>query len=135
LSLSWYCVRRAAAAARAAIALALAGLEMPAPADVMTPLTDGIEWYLSATQLCRLMEEVAPLDMLGINPGVAQRGDWAKIAFKSGSEVGVVSLTSRLTDKAGNSYCVALMVNDHAPLDESRITTIYKALIDQFADK
>jgi beta-lactamase class A len=123
------------ATARAAIAQELDGLPMPAPADVMTPLTDTVEWYLSGTALCRLIEDVSGLDMLGINPGVARREDWAKIAFKSGSEVGVVSLTSRLVDKAGNSYCVTLTVNDHAALDENRITTIYAALVQQFVDR
>jgi beta-lactamase class A len=121
------------AKARAAIAGELDGLPMPKPGDVTTPLTDQVEWYLSSTDLCRLVGEVADLDMVGINPGVARRDSWAKIAFKGGSEVGVVSLTSQLTSAAGDNFCVTLTVNDHAPLDEDRLTTIYAALVNLLA--
>lgn len=117
------------AAARRAIAAELDGLPMPKPGDVATPLTDQVEWYLSSSDLCRLIGEVADLDMVGINPGVARRDDWQRIAFKSGSEVGVVSLTSQLTSRTGDRFCVTLTVNDHAPLDEDRVTTIYAALV------
>jgi beta-lactamase class A len=112
----------------------LASAPLPAPADVMAPLTDKLEWYLSPTDLCRLMAEVAGLDVMSINPGVARRDDWDHVGFKSGSEVGVASLTSALADHDGNRYCVTVTVNDHKALDENRITSVYTALVAQLAN-
>lgn len=115
---------------RAAIAQ-MAGMPLPDPADVMAPLDDGIEWYAPLTRLCALAGDVARLDVFAINPGVARRTDWSNIAFKGGSEVGVASLVSALTDMAGNRYCVAVTWNDHQALDETRFTALYGALLDQ----
>lgn len=109
----------------------MAALPLPDAADVGAPLDPGIEWYLPPSRLCGLLAEVEALDVFTINTGVARRQDWARIAFKGGSEVGVASLTSALTDKAGHRYCVTLTQNDNQALDEQRITALYGALIDK----
>jgi hypothetical protein len=109
----------------------MAALPLPDAADVGAPLDAGIEWYLPPSRLCSLVAEVAGLDVFTINTGVARKQDWAHIAFKGGSEVGVASLTSALTDKAGHRYCVTLTQNDNQALDEQRITALYGALIDK----
>ena len=114
---------------RRQIAGGLADQPLPAPADVMAPLTDKLEWYLSSNDLCRLIGAVGDLDVAQINPGVARRADWRRIAFKSGSEVGVASLTSLLTAEDGTRFCVSLTVNDHKALDEARVTALYSALV------
>jgi hypothetical protein len=120
-------------AGRQEIAAELANQPLPSPTDVVGPLTDELEWYVSPSALCRLMDDVGDLDVAAINPGVAQRQDWRRIAFKSGSEVGVASLTSRLTAEDGTRYCATVTVNDHKPLDETRVTALYSALVAQLA--
>ncbi|MDR3474189.1 MAG: serine hydrolase [Devosia sp.] len=107
----------------------MAALPLPDAADVGAPLDPGIEWYLPASRLCSLIGEVAGLDVFEINAGVARKQDWAHIAFKGGSEVGVASLTSALVDKAGHRYCVTLTENDRQALDEQRVTALYGALL------
>jgi hypothetical protein len=49
----------------------------------------------------------ALLDVMQINPGVASKTDWASVAFKGASEIGVLSLTTALTGKDGYSCCVS----------------------------
>jgi len=110
-------------------------LPLPNAADVAAPLDAGIEWYAPPARLCSLIAEVAGLDVFEINPGVARKADWSRIAFKGGSEVGVASLNTDLTDKAGHHYCVSLTQNDSQVLDEARFTALYTALIDKLAGK
>ena len=118
---------------RQTIAQEMSKMPLPDAGDVGAPLDPGIEWYLSSTKLCSLIEEVAGLDVFQINPGVASKADWAQIAFKGGSEVGVASLTSALTDKSGAHYCVSVIANDSQPLAERTITSLYSTLIAKLA--
>ena len=109
----------------------MAAMPLPSPDTVGAPLDDGIEWYLSASTLCRLIDRVAGLDVFTINRGVVDPAAWTGIAFKGGSEVGVASLTSALTAPDGTHYCVSMTANAHKPLDEQRFTSLYGALIAQ----
>ena len=111
----------------------MAALPLPDAADIGAPLDPGIDWYLPASRLCSLVHEVAGLDVFSINPGVASKANWARIAFKGGSEVGVASLTSALTSKAGDEYCVSVIWNDSKLLDEERFTSLYGSLIAKLA--
>lgn len=71
----------------------------PLPAAVTEPFLYGLEWHIPLTKLCAMMDEVGALDVMHINPGVAQPGDWDKVAFKGGSEIGVLNLTTRAIAK------------------------------------
>jgi beta-lactamase class A len=124
----------AAAAGRRKASADMAAMPLPDPGDADGPLDPGIEWYLSSTRLCQLIGQVADLDVFSINTGVARKADWPQIAFKGGSEVGVASLTTQLTDKAGNSFCVSLTVNDSKPLNEAQVTSLYSSLIDKLEE-
>lgn len=120
-------------ATKQAIARQLSAMPLPDGGDVGAPLDPGIEWYLPATTLCSLIGEVAGLDVFRINPGVASKSDWDRIAFKGGSEVGVASLTTEVTDRSGARYCVAAIANDNQPLAEGRLTSLYSTLIAKLA--
>jgi beta-lactamase class A len=108
---------------------------MPLP-DVSaagTPHSDGLEWYLSATKLCELIGAVGDLELTQINPGAAQHSDWAKVSFKGGSEVGVLSAASLLTAKDGTVYCVAGVWNGPVALDQSTVIGAYGAVLHKLA--
>ena len=115
--------------------LDMASLPLPDAADVGAPLNPGIEWYVPASKLCSLIETVKDLDVFSINPGVASRADWTQIAFKGGSEAGVASLTTALTNTAGEHFCVSVIWNDSQALDEERFTSLYGSLIGKLAGK
>jgi beta-lactamase class A len=120
--------RAADEAGKAEIVDQLAGLDMPPP-EKIGHHDEGIEWYLTAEKLCALVTEVADLDLFIINPGVADPQKWAGIAFKGGSEAGVLNLTTHLRAENGDIYCVAYTLNDAEALPEDAVTTAYSALI------
>jgi beta-lactamase class A len=94
------------------------------------PLALDVEWFFSTRELCQLMENVAPLPLIQINPGVANPQDWRAIAYKGGSEPGVLNFTTSLEDGNGQTYCIsATWNNKQAVLDETRFQTIYSAAI------
>ena len=69
-----------------------------------------IEWFYNAEELCELMEEVADLPLMSINPGIANPKGWERVAYKGGSEPGVMNLTTWLKGKNGKKYCVVNQV-------------------------
>ncbi len=94
------------------------------------PVALDVEWFFTARELCAMIGRVAELPLMGIEPGAANRRDWARVAFKGGSEPGVLNLTTFL--QAGNQkiYCVAVTWNNDANLDERRLGSLYAGLID-----
>ncbi|MDZ8054715.1 MAG: serine hydrolase [Aulosira sp. ZfuVER01] len=93
------------------------------------PVALDIEWFFTAQELCYLMAQVADLPLMSINPGVANAEDWERVAFKGGSEAGVLNLTTWLKAKNGKQYCVAATWNHDAPLEESRFMNLYASAI------
>jgi beta-lactamase class A len=93
------------------------------------PVALDIEWFFTAQELCSLMVQVADLPLMSINPGVANAEDWERVAFKGGSEAGVLNLTTWLKAKNGKQYCVAATWNHDAPLEESRFFNLYASAI------
>ncbi|NET60756.1 MAG: serine hydrolase [Symploca sp. SIO2E6] len=84
-----------------------------------------VEWFFTTRELCQLMATVADLPLMSVNPGVARPNDWSRVAFKGGSEPGVLNLTTFLEAKDGKTYCVAATWNDTVALDETKFTAIY----------
>lgn len=89
-----------------------------------------IEWFFSAETLCELMTRVAHLPLMSVTPGVADPSHWASVAFKGGSEPGVVNLTTRLEAGDGTSYCVSATWNQASAVDEDRFQSLYAGLLE-----
>jgi hypothetical protein len=84
---------------------------------------DEIEWFASASELCRLMAALdvrtelpglEPLaDVLSRNPGLPiDPIAFPYIAFKGGSEPGVLNLTWLVHAQSGARYFVSTRLND-----------------------
>ena len=116
-----------------AVLAELETLPLPDIAKVATPHDQGIEWYISPTKLCELIGAVAGLDVVQINPGVANRSEWATVAFKGGSEIGVLSLVTALTAKDGARYCVSAVWNAPQAIDEGKATGAYGSVVSKLA--
>jgi len=93
------------------------------------PVSPRIEWFFSARQLCTLIGRVQTLPQMSVNPGVADPSDWARVAYKGGSEPGVINLTTLVTAHNGTSYCVSATWNNSALLDEGRFESLYSSLL------
>lgn len=93
------------------------------------PVALDVEWFFSARELAALLDEVAELPIMGINPGPAWRADWAAVAFKGGSEPGVLNLSARLLRADGRRFTVIATWNDERLLDEVRFLGLYSGLL------
>ncbi|MCD0503369.1 serine hydrolase [Bordetella petrii] len=118
-------------AGKQAVLERLAGLQLPAAAELSPRPTIAVEWFLSVRELCGLIDGLAGQPALHINTGLARRANWARTAFKGGSEPGVLSLVSWVQDQAGTRYCVAATWNDQAPLDEPALMGRYRSVLEQ----
>lgn len=123
--------RQADEAGRRAMLGELAGLPLP-PAEAFgaEPRALDVEWFFSGRELCELMEEVRDLPLMAINPGLARPDEWASVAFKGGSEPGVLNLTTALVARDGRRLCVAATWNADQALDETRFYALYSGLLD-----
>ena len=99
---------------------------MPPVNRVGGPWLSEAEWLISSRDLCRLIGKVRDLDLMQINPGLADRANWDEIAYKGGSETGVLNMTSLVTDAEGQRFCLTATWNDAAALDEPRFYDAYK---------
>ncbi len=89
----------------------------------------GLEWYVGLDRLCGLLTETADLPPYRINSGPASDKDWRQIAYKGGSEIGVLNMTSVVEDAQGNKICAAVTINNDIALDEQAAFSTYRALL------
>jgi len=125
--------REGTAAQRRQLLADIAQTPLPAVTDIPDqPTTLDVEWVFTPRELCALMGQVSALPLMQVNPGggLVNPDDWAQVAFKGGSEAGVLNLTTELVSKDGKRYCVsATWNNPDAPLDEGRFFTLYSGLM------
>lgn len=123
--------RRDSSQARRALLARLDAQPLPAVADLDTdPSLLDIEWYFSPRELCALMARVQDLPLMTINPGFP-RDPWRRVAYKGGSDWGVLNFTSYVTAKSGHSYCVtATWNNPQAQIDEGSAGLAFGSLLD-----
>jgi hypothetical protein len=114
---------------KAEIAREIAGRPMPALNPNLSLHDEGVEWYVSARRLCELIAEVADLDVMTINPGIATPGDWARVAYKGGSETGVLNFTTHLVGRDGSQTCVVMTINDDSAISATTPTSIYASIL------
>ncbi len=97
------------------------------------PVATDIEWFFTPVELCTLIDGVRTLGAMQINPGVAIKKDWQQIAYKGGSEPGVVNMTTAVIAKNGRRYCVSATWNNDASLEDNRFFTLYGAVLNSLA--
>lgn len=119
--------RAAAADQRRRLLARIAQEKLPSPHELDSAATD-IEWFLSAVELCNLLDETAALPALSINPGLARKSDWRAVAFKGGSEPGVINFSTRLTAQDGTAHCAVATWNQPG-LSEEKLTELYRAIL------
>jgi beta-lactamase class A len=108
-------------------------LPLPDGAKVGTPHDAAVEYDLSASKLCALIEAVGDLDVTQINPGVASKPDWTTLSFKGGSEIGVLSFVTLAVRADGARYCVSAIWNGDKAIDESAAAAAYAGVLGKLA--
>lgn len=126
--------RAADEAGRRALLKEIDALPLPGADEFSgAPAVPDVEWFFTANELCALITRVADAPPMHINPGLARQEEWRQVAFKGGSEGGVLNLTSALTGRNGKHYCVAATWNNTAALSESDLFTPYAAVLSTLA--
>lgn len=87
------------------------------------------EWLASPRKLCSLLKKTRHLPVFKANPGLANPENWLEVAYKGGSEPGVLSLSSYLRSKSGERYCVSLIWNKKEALDERTLFQNYQKIL------
>lgn len=125
--------REGSTAQRRELLPALAAAPLPPVVEFTDqPLALDVEWFFSPRELCTLMAQVSELPLMGVNPGggLVDLNAWSQVAFKGGSEPGVLNFTTALTAPSGQRYCIsATWNNPEAALDTDRFVTLYSGLI------
>jgi len=93
-----------------------------------SPTSLDVEWHFSTRELCVLMAKVQDLALMSVNPGVATASEWDRVAYKGGSEPGVLNTTTWLVS-GQKSFCVSATWNDDGALDEGSFFANYGALL------
>ncbi|WP_180335840.1 serine hydrolase [Pleomorphomonas diazotrophica] len=118
---------------RATILTQLAERDLPSVTAASTPYTPGLEWMIPVRRLCSLAVELADTDIFAINPGPVRPAPWQRIAFKGGSETGVLNLTAALIGKDGRKHCLSVTLNRNAEIDETVAAGLFARAAAQLA--
>lgn len=94
------------------------------------PVAPDVEWFYTPRELCTLIDGVSDLSAMRINPGLAIRKDWTWVAFKGGSEPGVLNLTTELERADGRRSCVSATWNSATNLEGVRLIARYTGLLE-----
>lgn len=124
---------KGSAGERAAIVAQLAGRDLPEIHAASTPYQPDVEWMIPARQLCHLALELSDADVFAINPGPIRTGAWKRIAFKGGSELGVLNLTAALIGEDGRRHCLSVTLNGDKEIDETAAAGLFARAASQLA--
>lgn len=115
-------------ARRRAVLARVAGLPVPRSDGLEPGATSEVEWFLTAEELCALLEATHRLPPFTINPGPVD-GRWRSVAYKGGSEVGVLNLSAMVVAASGRRHCVVVTWNGAEDLDQGRLLEPFRAIL------
>ena len=116
-------------AERTAVLAALAGLPLPRPEQLAEGVTSGVEWFFTTRELASLLDQTSALPPFTINKGPVDPGPWRTVAYKGGSEPGVLNLSALLVAGNGRRHCVVATWNNTDALDEEQLIQPFRALV------
>jgi len=96
------------------------------------PIHIEIEWLVSTEELCKVIESLKGVKALSINSGLAEKERWNYVAFKGGSEPGVLNYTHLIQkSKDSDMYSISATINnpDDNVDKEKEFTTLVLRLI------
>ena len=122
--------RQATERERRGILTAMTDLPLPAVNIFNSgPLALDVEWFISGRELCDAIAAVADLPPMHVNPGLANPADWKRVAFKGGSEPGVMNFTTDLKNTDNHNYCVTATWNNPDGIDELKFSSLYTSAL------
>ncbi len=96
------------------------------------------EWYFKSQELCKVMAQVKDLELMHIEPGFVSRDGWSKLAYKGGSEPGVLNFSYWLEptpETPETAYCVIVTLNDtEKAINERDLQTVLSGIVEVLKD-
>lgn len=126
--------RKADVSGRLALLKEVDAAELPKVTEIIEEVTSDIEWFFTARELCALLEDVGDQPAFSINPGLVDASDFDAVAYKGGSEQGVLNFSTRV-QKNGKTACVVVTWNDEKPVDAGELAAPYRGLMAVARDK
>jgi len=121
---------------RAVVLKQVDALPLPTVDQLLTEPQLSIEWHYDVRELCRLMSRVGDIPLMSINPGVGEPAMYRHIAFKGGSDTGVINLTTMVTTHRGTKVCFSATLNDPTrQVNESAFTIAYSGVLSVLASR
>ncbi|GAC1392906.1 MAG: serine hydrolase [Vulcanimicrobiaceae bacterium] len=122
--------------ARARVLRVVDAMPLPTLDELASLPILSVEWHYSVRDLCTLMGRVATLPLMAINPGVAEPASFRHVAFKGGSDTGVINLTTQVMTKRGTIICLSATLNDAKKnIDDRAFASAYSAVLSALADR
>jgi beta-lactamase class A len=81
----------------------------------------GPEWFVTAREICTLLGGLKDIPAFRINDGGFAGADWKSIAFKGGSEPGVLNLSVYAVGHDGRGVCVSATWNDTRDVEAGKL--------------
>lgn len=94
------------------------------------PTALDVEWFYTVRDLCNVIARVADLPAMATNSGPAGAEGWARVAYKGGSEPGVLNLTTLLESSTARRHCVAATWNHTQRLRDLWFIGLYRGTIE-----
>ncbi len=115
---------------RAAVLRSVDALPLPSLRTLKASPDLAIEWHYSVRRLCALMHRVAALPLMTINPGINLGDLFRRVAYKGGSDGGIINMTTMVTTKRGAQICFSATLNDAAKaIDETAFEFVYASTL------
>lgn len=102
---------------------------------------DTVEWFATPADMCRVLVDLWDMgepvtQILTINPGLPdEEGAFESVAFKGGSEPGLVAMNWLVERTDGRRFVIAgSLLDPEQPLDELEATLLFGAIRDLVAD-
>ena len=108
----------------------LAARDLGETKDFGATPTVGIEWFFTARELCGLIDNLFAAPAVAINPGPVDAADWVRVAYKGGSELGVLNFTAAAEGADRERVCAAVTLNADRAIDERRATVLFASLFE-----
>jgi beta-lactamase class A len=131
-------VKADAAERRRLLATVVRPAALDRPRLIASPvLIDSVEWFLSADDLCGIMDwfrrgpSQEARDLLAVTkPFDLDDTDWPYVGYKGGAEVGVLNLTLLLKHRSGAWYALAMTWNNpKADVDKEQLVALAQRLV------
>ncbi len=106
----------------------LADRELGDIRDFGTTPTPDIEWFFTTRELCDLLDGLFATPAVAINPGPVDASAWVRVAYKGGSELGVLNLTAAAEGGDGARVCASVTLNAGRAIDRQRATVLFASL-------